>query len=260
MGVSIRPSDFVEGGAVPVDRNLLWETIRFELWDYQGKAPVTTAAHLHIKDDDGQEFDQYYSVGDPERFTPSSDGKTLIAAGEAQSLSKSSNFYLLLNATINAGFPENRIPESGDISVFDGLYAYHIGLPEPKRAGLVRAPREDGQAARERVITVPSRILRLPWEKGKGKAVAAKVPAKASAGGAEESDEGDGSVVAKAVEFVGKHVGEDGKVVRQSVAVAVFKDLAKDPDKDAVAGLIFGSNPVFLAALAAKGYSLVDKA
>lgn len=261
MGVSFKPSDFVEGGAVPVDRNLLWEKVRFALFNYTKKdgtiVATTTSAEVHYKDDDGQEFVQNYSVGDPERFQPSSDGKTLVAVGAAPNLSKSSNFYLLINSLINAGFPENKVTD--DISMLDGLYTYNIGLPEPKRAGLVR-PTVEGEQVRERVISVPSQILRLPWEKSKGKAAAARPAAvkAALAVSAEIADEN--GIVAKAVEFIGKRVDDSGKAVRQSVAVAVFRDLAKDPDKDAIAGMIFTGGPEFLAALAAQGYSLVDKA
>lgn len=252
-GVSIRPSEFVEGGAVPVDRNLTWKECRFNLFDYTRKdgtvVATTTAARITYQDDDGQEFVQQYSAGDPDRFIPSQDGKTLVPVGTAQVLSKSSNFFILMNALINAGFPENRLGE--DISVLDGLYTYNIGLPEPKRAGLVRQAVE---GARERVLSVPSQILRLPWEK-KGKVApargkAAAVPA-ADAGG--EGETGD-EITKKALDFVSKHLGPSGVVTRQQLAVSIFKDLAKDPDKDAVATLIF--KPEFAGALLANGYKV----
>lgn len=248
MGVPFKPGDFVEGGVVPVDRNLLWEKCRFALFSYTKKdgtvVATTTAAEITYKDDDGQEFVQNYSVGDPERFIPSSDGKTLVATGVAQALSKSSNFYLLINSLINAGFPENHLSE--DISQLGGLYAYHIGLPEPKRVGLVRQAEE---GARERVISVPSQILRLPWEKGKGKA-ATKATAKVT----EVEEGGMEDITEKALAFVAAHLDGDGNTTRQKLAVAVFKDLAKDPDKDAIAGLIF--KPEFVATLLAVGYKV----
>lgn len=256
MGVSIRPSDFVEGGAVPVDRNLLWEKCRFALFNYTKKdgtvVATTTSAEIHYKDDDGQEFVQNYSVGDPERFMPSADGKTLVATGAAQALSKSSNFYLLLNALINAGFPENKLSE--DISSLDGLYTYNIGLPEPKRAGLARAVAE-GETARERVISVPSQILRLPWGKKGGKATAK--PGTKAAKATETEDEGGSDISAKALDFVAKHLDGDGNTTRQKLATSVFKDLARDPDKDAIASFIF--KPEFGAALLQGGYTIVGE-
>lgn len=253
--VSIRPSDFVEGGVVPVDKNLLWKMVRFNRFDYTKKSGEVVASTLALRvdyvDDDGGEYAQQYSAGDLERFqpNPADGGKTLVAIGAAQALSKSSNAYILLNAVVNAGFPENRIPENGDVSIFDGLYAYHIGLPEPKRSGLVRAVVE-GETARERVISVPSQILRLPWEKKGGKATVK--PSGKTTKVAETEDEDD-NVTAKAIAFVGKHL-VDGATTRQKLAVAVFKDLGKDPDKDAVATLIY--KPEFQAALLASGYAI----
>lgn len=250
MGISIRPSDFVEGGIVPINRNLLWEKCRFILFDYTRKdgtvVATTTSAEISYKDDDGQESVQQYSVGDPERFQPSPDGKTLVATGEAQSLSKSSNFYLLLNALISAGFPENRL--SDDISTLDGLYTYNIGLPEPKRSGLARQVVE-GEQVREKVISVPSRVLRLPGEKGKGKTVTKTTTATPGAG-----EEDSGELEAKALDFVAGHLDSEGNTTRQKVATAVFKELAKDPDKDGIASIIY--KPEFAAVLLANGYAV----
>ncbi len=257
MTPSIRPSEFVEGGAVPVDRNLTWKECRFALFDYTRKSgekvATTCAARITYVDDDGQEFVQHYSASDPERFVPSQDGKQLVAVGSAQALSKSSNFYILMNALINAGFPENRLSE--DISALDGLYTYNIGLPEPKRVGLVREAPAEGVVARERVLSVPSQILRLPWEKKGGKS--APVAAKAAVKGkvvAEAEESSDEEVTAKALGLVESALESAESVTRQKLAVKLFKDLAKDPDKDAVARLVF--QPEFQAALLANGYSV----
>jgi len=254
--VSIRPSDFVEGGAVPVDKNLLWKEARFNKFDYTKKDGTIVASTLALRvtyvDDDGGEYVQQYSAGDLERFqpNPADGGKTLVAVGTAQALSRSSNMYVMLNALINAGFPENRIPEDGNVSIFDGLYTYNIGMPEPKRSGLVRAAVAEGETVRERIISVPSQILRLPWEK-KGTKPAAKAPA--AKGKAAIETENDNDVTGQVIAFVGKHL-VDGETTRQKLAVAVFKDLAKDPNKDAIASLIF--KPEFQGALLANGYSL----
>lgn len=234
---------------MPVDQNLTWKECRFNIFDYGGKAPQpTTAARIIYANDDGQEYTQQYSVGDTARFLPSQDGKTLIAVGTAAALSKSSNFYILMNALINAGFPENRLPENGDISVLDGLYTYNIGLPEPKRAGLVRQAQE---GAREKVLSVPSQILKLPWEKK----AAGRAPARGKAMVVKEAeDEGGEDIGGLALDFVSKQLekSDDGKVTRQELAVAVFKDLAKDPNRDAIATYIFGAE--MQAKLVAGGY------
>jgi len=241
MGVSIRPSEFVEGGAVPVDRNLLWKECRFNLFDYTRKTgevvATTVAAKITYQDDEGTEYEQQYSAGDPNRFQPSKDGKTLEALTESANLSKSSNYFILMNALINAGFPENRLGE--DISVLDGLYTHNIGLPEPKRSGLVREPVE---GARARVISVPDSIIKLPWE-NKGKATQAK---KATAAPAEE-DAGDAE--ADALTMVTEMLADADKVTRQQVATKAIRS-----KNQPVAKLVF--SPKFAEVLTGAGFSL----
>jgi len=241
MGVSIRPSEFVEGGAVPVDRNLLWKECRFVLYDYKRKdgsvAATTIAAVIKFVDDDGAEYEQAYSAGDPNRFAPSADGKTLEALTESANLSKSSNYFILMNALINAGFPENKLGE--DISALDGLYTHNIGIPEPKRSGLMRVAVE---GARERVISVPDSIIKLPWEnKGKGatKGKAAAAP-----------DEGDaGDAEADALAMVTEMLADADKVTRQQVATKAIRS-----KNQPVAKLVF--SPKFAEVLTGSGFSL----
>ncbi len=240
MGVSIRPSEFVEGGAVPVDKNLLWKECRFNLFDYVNKAgevvATTIAARIKFVDDDGTEYDQQYSAGDPNRFAPSKDGKTLEPLTPSESLSKSSNYYVLMNALINAGFPENKLGD--DISVLDGLYTHNIGIPEPKRSGLVREPKE---GAREKVISVPDSIIKLPWEnKGKG-------AAKGSAPAAADADAGDAG--ADALAMVTEMLAETDKVTRQQVATKAIRG-----KNQPIAKLVF--SPKFAEVLTEAGFTL----
>lgn len=258
--VSIRPSDFVEGGAVPVDKNLTWKEVRFNLFDYKKKSgevvATTVAARVSYVDEDGGEYEQQYSAADPARFTPSEDGKTLIPLGTATALSKSSNFFVLMTNLINAGFPENKL--TGDVSVLDGLQTHNIGIPEPKRSGLKREAPAEGETARERVLSVPDLIIKLPWEKkgatGAKPVVAAKPAAKATAAPAAEEESSD-DVNALALGLVAKSLeANEGTTTRQKVATLVFKDLKNDPNKDAVARLIFA--PAFQATLLGNGYAI----
>ena len=238
--VSIRPSEMVEGGAVPVDQNLTVKEARFVLFDYQGKAPKTTAVRLTLVSDKGMENEQHDSASDPARFIPSEDGKSIIPVGTAVAINKSSNFHVLMDALVNAGFPENKL--GSDISVLDGLYAYWIGIPEPTRSGLVRTAEQ--MARGPKILSVPSKINSLPWEKKAAAPEAAKAPEAA----------GDDVTAKAAMDFIGKVVAEAGSVTRQDLAVRVFKDLAKDPNRDAVATLIF--SPVIQAQLIANGFTL----
>ena len=257
--VSLRPSDAVEGGAVPADKTLVIVGSRFALWDYMGKAKTTTAAKIDFKEDDGTEHTHYYSVGDPERFAPSEDGKTLVAVGTAAALSKSSNFVLFMTALVNAGFPENKVGE--DISSLEGLKAYYIGQKPPTRSGLAQNAPVEGQKVYEKVILVPSVIIKLPWEKADRKNVPAagkalpKAEAETTTESSEESSEDD--VTTAAVEFIGKVVkAEGGSTTRQKVAQAVFKDkeLAKNGTRDGIASAIFA--PGTSAALVGAGFTV----
>lgn len=247
---SLKPSEFTEGGAVPFDRDLLWKECRFAVFQYTQKdgSPVmkdddsgpveSTAIRVLYVDDDGAEYTQHYSVADPARFLPSEDGKTLEAQGEAVALSKSSNGFILLNALVNAGFPENKLGD--DISVLDGLRTHNIAVPEPKRTGLKTREREGG---RERVLSVPSRVLQLPWEAEKGaakKGAAKKAEPKKAA--AKEEPPADEDNLTAAVDLVLELLAEKDSVTRQQVATAAIR--AKKP---AVGKVVFTAD--FAAAI-----------
>jgi hypothetical protein len=232
---SLKPTTFVEGGVVPVDMNLLWKKCRYGQFDYTKKdgtvVASTCAALITYQKDDGETAEGMYSIGNMDTWQPSEDGKTVTNLKNAEAgFSKSSNMYILMKELVNAGFPENRLPDDGDISKLEGLYAFHVGIPEPKRSGLSTAePRADG---RERVLSVPSKVIRLPGDKKTG---AATAKAKAAlAADAEPSEE----LTAKLLDFVKEQTGDDG-IERKALAMAAFKKFAKDPDKDAIAKLIF---------------------
>lgn len=228
MGISIRPSEFIEGGAVPVDRNLLWKECRFNIFDYTRKdgtvVATTTAAKIVYEDDEGNEYTQQYSVAGVDRFLPCKDGKGVYPASMTEEqfsklspdeqaqyrLPKSSNFSVLMNAVINAGFPENRLT---DITSLEGLYAHHIGIPEPKRAGLVR---ETTEGAREKVISVPDTIIRLPWEGKKAS------PAKSKATAATD-EEFTSDAESAALAMVTEMLADNDKITRQQVATKAIR-------------------------------------
>jgi len=248
--LSMNPKTFAEGGAVPVDRNLTWVECRFNLFDYTTKSgeivATTVAAAIKYVDDDKNEYTQQYSVGDPARFTVSEDGKTLESDATP---SKSSNFYLLINALFNCGAPET-ILDAGDISVLDGLKTHNIGLPEPKRSGLARTPAVEGQPVRERVISVPDQIITAPWDKaGKGKTTG---KGKAAAAGNGDADEVN--IEPATLAFVATVIGAGDTITRQALAQRMFKDLAKDPNRDAIAKFIF--KPEFTVTMLSNGYDV----
>ncbi len=174
---SLRASDFVDALPMPVDGKFEWANCGFVLFDYTRKTgekvATTTAAHITFKGEDGTEYEQHYSVGDPARVLPSQDGKAIILQGDNANLNKSSNFFVLMNALESAGLPEDFMGE--DISVLDGMVTHNIGVPETTRAGLAgSAPAVAGAAKRTRILPVPDEIISMPGKKGKGAAGAKK--------------------------------------------------------------------------------------
>lgn len=247
-GLSLRPSEAVEGAAVAPDGNYTVAESGAVVFDYGGKAPAATALRWKLVGDDGAEFVQHYSAGDPTRLAPSEDGKKLVPANESvKGLNKSTNAFVLLSNTVNAGFPENRV--SDDVSIFVGMYAQFQQIPEPERKTLKR------DDTRQRVIPVPVKILRLPWEKKGAKtavAAVAKKPAKAvEAAEAAEAAEED-SIVAKTVQLVKELVDKKGSVTRKEAGIAVFK--LKDADRDKMAKFVY--SPELLAAVMEAGLTV----
>lgn len=167
-GVSLKPSDQVEGGGLLDNVDCLWKEVRFEMFDYGGTQAETPALRVTIAPEDGGEVDQYWSCGQAKDWNPSKDGKSLIPVGEAKGLNKSSNASILFQSLIKANFPEDKIGD--DVSVFEGMRAHMIRVPAPKRGGLPSTKkREDGREF-EKTILVVDKILSLPGEeKAEGK-------------------------------------------------------------------------------------------
>lgn len=161
---SLNPETHSEGGP-PVDRNMLIRQARYEYYNYGGRANRTFAIKLDLVDDDGHEYEQRYSVGDPSRWSMSPDETTAIPVAAGTNISKSSNAHILLAAVVNAGYPADRL-NTLDISVLDGLYCYWEGTPEPGNRSEFRAQQQgegegQQQQQRARVILIPTRVLSL---------------------------------------------------------------------------------------------------
>ena len=105
----LRPSGFSEGGGLLDDVNATVKEARFEIFDYQGKGNAAPSARFTLSLEDGSEVSQNWSCGKATDWTPSEDGKTLVAIGRATSLNRQSNVALLLESIVNSGFPEDRI-------------------------------------------------------------------------------------------------------------------------------------------------------
>ncbi len=208
---SLRASSFVDALPIPIDGNYTWKECRFTLFDYKKKTgevvATTTAARVTYESEGGEEFVQHYSVGDPGRVMPSSDGKEIVLVGDGVALNKSSNFFVLMKALEDAGLPDDFLGD--DFSVLDGLVTHNIGVPEPKRAGLARAEPAEGATARVRILPVPDEVISMP---GKGKKGVAKKAAPAE------------DLVSEAMGIISDLLDENPKgVERKAVASAAIK-------------------------------------
>jgi hypothetical protein len=239
------PKSFVEGGLKTVNTELTWKDCRFGVAPYtkkdgtptlnkEGKPIMTVAALItyELPGDSEEDVMQMYSIGDPGRYEVSKDGKKLVSDTP---ITKGCNFALLMESLINAGFPENKLAEMEDISSLNGMVTYNIGVDEPVRQGLAPRANADG---RKRIITVPSEIRKLPWEKKKS------APKKSAAAKADDSD-----TKKQFLDFVGSQVDEnDGEVTKQVLAQAAFSNADLASVSSEIASLLYNEDGAKLLA------------
>ena len=116
--VSLKPSEFSEGGEFPRG-TLTISNARFGVHEFkdrdgnpvkssygEGTVAPSMAAILELTNEDtGTVFeDRVYTVGQPSRYTVSTDGLSM----EGEKLNANSNFAKLLSALIEIGYPEDK--------------------------------------------------------------------------------------------------------------------------------------------------------
>jgi len=232
--MSLKPSEASEGGAFP--RGYLTVTAaKFGEHHYmsknkdgsltpslndQGKPTITMAAIITLENETGDQFEQVYSIGRPDRYTVSADGQVL----EGGLLSKACNFYKLMTEVVNQGYPEGSIKDNLS-ETFVGMSAYWDEMP-------------NGQ----RTLIVPQGQLTLPGANGTGPAAPA-APAAAPA-----------DMVAKAVELVQAGIAANGSMTRQQLGGEAFNQNLDTANQQALMNVIFDQSLV--DALAAVGITL----
>jgi hypothetical protein len=167
MGVSLKPSEAVEGGGLLDDVDVKVVEAKFAMFDYNGTATPVPAILLKLDAmDDTEPLLQYFSVGKALDWMPSDDGKELVPIGKATQLVSSSNGMLLLQSIVNAGFPESKLGD--DISVLEGMECHVNRIAAPVRKGLTQ---KEGKT----ILTI-TKIHKYPWEDtpSKGKAKSSK--------------------------------------------------------------------------------------
>jgi len=162
MGVSINPKDMVGGGGLLNDVDVVVVKSEAAMFDYGGKAKPAPCCRWQLESE-GEVYDQYWSVGSNQEWKATADGKSFDSIGKAEHLSKSSNFALLMNSLVDAGYPAGKITD--DVSAFTGLSCHVIRVPEPERPGLNRAKRKSADGREyENTVLIVSEIHKLPWE------------------------------------------------------------------------------------------------
>jgi hypothetical protein len=216
----------VEGGLLD-DVTATVASADFVMWDYGGKAADSPAMKFGLGLESGDEAEQYWSVGNAKDWRPSPDGKRLIGIGSAKGINVKSNMGLFLTSIVNAGFPEDKLED--DISVFVGMEAHFIRVAAPKRPGLERAPREDGREFEQTVLVVDE-IIKMPWDKGKGKG---KSSGKSGGSGGDELSEEAREVMLEILS------GSKGPVRHKDIPNLVLKAAKDNPRRAQIVKLLY---------------------
>jgi hypothetical protein len=239
--MSLKPSEASEGGAFPRGY-LSVTTAKFGEYHYmtkdgqgnptpaldENKKPIITmAAIITLENDTGDQFEQVYSIGRPDRYTVSADGQVL----EGSALSNKCHFYRLMTEVVNQGYPEGNIKENLS-ETFVGMSAYWDEV-------------DTGQ----RTLIVPVRELTPPGANGTAPAAAPAAPAVAAPAPAPAAD-----MVAKAVELVQAGIATDGSISRQALGQAAFGQNLDNASQMQLMNVIFDESLV--TALAAVGVKL----
>jgi hypothetical protein len=239
--ISLNPDDFVQGGLVD-DIDVTLTKLRFMPFDYQGKSDPILALLVQMKDADGTEYEQYYSAGDPKRYTIIQDGKAIASITGGGSLVKSSNASQFINSIVNSGFSKNLLG-AGDVTAFEGTNCHVRRVAQEKRAGLTQQADASG---REKTILLVTKINSLPGEK-MGKGTAAKATAAKATAAAPAASNGSGELTDRAVEIVMGILAENGgTILKSKLPTAVFQAAKDDPNKGKLSNLAF--SPEFLGA------------
>jgi len=249
---SLNPENFTEGGGLIDDVDVTFKECGFEMFDYQGKS-ATPAPCLKIvlAVEEGDDAEQYYSMGSTQDWIPSEDGSQLVAVGKATAIRLSSNGGIFLKSLIDAGFPADKLGD--DISILTGLQAHMIQVPAPARKGLKKTKEQEEREEKfgPKTILVVSEIKGLPWEtkapvgkpKAKapaGKPAAAPAKAKATTKAAAPAPETSGDdLTGEATTAILSILEAAGTITKKELPAKLFQTLKADPNRNEIIKLVF---------------------
>ncbi len=81
-----------------------------------------------LDEGDGEPRNEFYRIGDLDKFTPSTDHKKIVVAAGAK-MNKSTKAALLINSLVAAGFPAGEIPADNSLGFLSNLHV-HVNAVE----------------------------------------------------------------------------------------------------------------------------------
>ena len=171
VGPSLDPDDAISGGLFD-DRTCTWENAAFVMYNYNDTQKNTPALQIDLVVPGEDVHTQYYSVGSPEFWAPSPDGKWIVPVGSEQQIRKGSNLNILMKSMKEAGYPMSLLAKR-DISVVNGLVAHMrrkavAGREDMRQQSGAQSQKRRGADGKEyekdNKVLLVERIVSLPGE------------------------------------------------------------------------------------------------
>jgi len=178
--VSGNPDTFVSGGLIN-DIDVTITDAGTTTWDMNGAVdPSTPFFVAELTDENGNQHAQYWSNGQPSDWQPDELGEGFVSPSGKTVLNNSSNFAMLLQSLVEAGFPKEQF-DDGNFKVIIGTKC-HVIQKALERQGLIRTGKN---ASRPSTVLLVSKIYSLPGADTAGAparkgGVGGKAPAKSA--------------------------------------------------------------------------------
>ena len=245
---SFEPDDFTQGGFFD-DKDATIVDAKIVMFDYQGKADPVCALMVAFKADDSESGDEpraeYYRIGSPDKFTPSSDGKFYVPVGTTTSMNKKTKAALFLRSLKEQGFEMAKLGQG-----IDGMVDTRVHV------NIVPMPEIEGSEKKDNKILVVTKILaaapaaagakpKAAAKSGSTKGAAAPTTAVASPAAASSVDGAED----KAQEIIiGLIAEKGGKIAKGLIPPAMFSGIPANEAKLRNACIALAGNVGWLSA------------
>jgi len=173
--ISNELEDFQAGGLYPGGTGIA-QSIRYVLWDYEGKQPPDSAVAVHMDfkpidgGNDGKNVSIFWSVGPASDFVPSQNGGHLIPVAGRPTQGTGSNWaFVLSKFRDNCGLARGVLSGPEGITILSGAELTIAKVPQPKREGLTGDDEEKEKGGRKfpKETYIPTRVI-YPWDRKGG--------------------------------------------------------------------------------------------